>query len=228
MPRYLIPLFLFIPLLSLKGEVVTKISGQVLLEGASRGIKDLMITATPVRVTSEAPPMAVKTGSAADGTFELNLDKSGTFRLCAQLPDSNYVNDCLWGYRNVIVEANSATPKIEGLVLWVRRGVPVELRVDDPNNKLRELKKSSNAGVYLNLFAPGHMFHPFWLQGESGNGRDYRIVVPLDTDVKISVRSEVLTLRDNNGRALGHSERIPFRRNAGDGDAPHKIKLKVD
>lgn len=218
--------FLFLPVV-LFSQSAYQVSGRVVLDGLVKGIPDLVISATPLKTTSPGLAEAVQTVSDKDGAFNLTLQQPGIYKLCAQSPESNYVNDCMWGYRNVDLDLTS-TKKFEGVLIAVRRGVPVEVQIDDPNKKLQEFKKAGNSGVNIGVMTKGGLFHNMWQQSERNNGRKYRLVIPFDTDVSIYVRSRSLTLRDNNGRAYGQSERLPFRRNTEEGDSTHQINIKVD
>lgn len=210
----------------LHAQVFATISGMVVVAGSQQTVSGVLVSAHPADSTP-ALDQPIQATSSASGAFQLTFEREGRYRICPQLPASPYVNECLWGFGNVIVQVTRGL-KLDSLLLPIRRGAPIEVRLDDPGNKLAALKPSVDPGVQLAIQAPGGLFHPIARAAQDSNGRTHRIVVPWDTDVKVFIRPGKLTVRDNNGRALAQSERIPFRRNADQGDASFAIRLKVD
>jgi len=88
----------------------------------------------------------IQATSSTSGTFQLSFEREGRYRICPQLPASPDVNECLWGFGNVIAQVIRGL-KLDSLLLPIRRGAPVEVRLDDPGNKLAALKPSVDPGV---------------------------------------------------------------------------------
>ena len=120
--------------------------------------------------------------TGADGRFEIPNVPAGTYWVCPQVANSDYLNPCTWDARpptaNLLalpVAAGPSGPPVLDLDLTLARGTALFVQVDDPNFLI---EKQGNLAVGARS-ASGHTVHappPF---KTTGGQRLYRLIVPL-------------------------------------------------
>lgn len=128
-------------------------------------------------LTSRAPvSFTAYAITGADGRFAIPNVPAGSYWICPQVANSDYLNPCVWDARTptiVVTPAGIAAPVDFDFTL--ARGTPHYVQVDDPNQLLgtsSELDISARAPSGNTTRSQPHIKAP-------GGQRLYRIIVPL-------------------------------------------------
>ena len=143
--------------------------------------------------------------TARDGTFAASVPQ-GTYRLCAQLPDSQLLDSCTWAAGPGTISTGGArTLALPPITL--KRGYPLEVAVEDGGKVLTELASRGPAKPLLIGVRGGNgMFRPLTLRSKRGETQEFSLLVPRDTALELSVSSRDVTLADDKGAALDASK----------------------
>ncbi len=114
--------------------------------------------------------------TGVDGRFEIPNVPAGSYSVCPQVANSDYLNPCLWDARSpsvIVTPAGVAAPVDFDFTL--ARGTPHYVQVDDPNQLLRnaddlDIGARSASGNTVRAQLP--------IRGPGGQ-RLYRVIVPL-------------------------------------------------
>jgi hypothetical protein len=164
--------------------------------------------------------------SGVGGSFRFVGLAEGRYRLCAQVPQSVWLNPCEWGLEPLVVSLSSDQPTAR-ITMVLKKGATVPIRIDDPGHFLSQ-NEGSTAGAHLLLGVPndGFTFHPAALISQDANGRNHQIVVPFNSPVNLVVYSTFFRLSDAAGIPLPRTAvRIPVL--VAPGQSPATITLKV-
>ena len=145
-------------------------------------------------------PFSQGQGVRPDGTFGFTGLEAGTYRLCASHPGTTWLNSCEWPSGPDITLKIGAEQLIDGIVLTMRKGVPVNIRLNDPGNHLSKNEKSTpGAHILLGVGTARGRFRPATVTTEDAAGRDYSVLVPAGTTVDLVFYSGFFKLQDHRG-----------------------------
>ena len=117
--------------------------------------------------------------TGADGRFEISNVPVGTYWVCPQVANSDYLNPCTWDARpptaNLLALPVAAGPSVLDLDLTLARGTALFVQVDDPNFLI---EKQGNLAVGARSVS-GHTVHAQPPFKTTGVQRLYRLIVPL-------------------------------------------------
>ena len=156
-----------------------------------------------------------KATSGADGAFQFNGLPPGKIVFCLQAPPPGLLDPCSWAGPPVSVTL-AAGQKLTGVQLKVKKGSVLQVRLDDPGQKLAALPVSGPLSgfvpdVLMGVFTAQRLFYPAGLASTDATGRNHQITVPFDTPLKFTIASKQLQLTDEAGAALGaRGLTIPF------------------
>ncbi|MDQ2945860.1 MAG: hypothetical protein M3Y27_07960 [Acidobacteriota bacterium] len=158
--------------------------------------------------------------------FRFDRLNDGNYRLCAQVPNSTWLNPCEWGLQPPKVTLSFAQPG-NSVTMILKKGVVVPIRIDDPGQFLSQ-NEGKTAGAHL-LIGVGNdalVFRPLPVLPPGTSGANRQIVIPFNSPVKLVVFSSFFQLSDTNGLPLPKTgAAIPVL--VPSGTQPALIKLTV-
>jgi hypothetical protein len=152
----------------------------------------------PVQGQKPAPftPFRITAVTANDGSYSGNYLPSGLFRICAQIPNSDYIAACRWPLPPTTATlATGQTPKIAAISL--AKGFRLQIRLNDPAGILPT--GTVWPGLNLGVFSQNTLFVPAQRVANDAAGFDYQVLVLFDLQLYVSASSKVLTLTDGAG-----------------------------
>jgi len=136
------------------------------------------------------------------GSFLFDRLGAGLYRLCVQVPNSTWLGTCDWG-RNPPAATLSRQQPSANLLVRMKKGVAVPVRVDDPGQLLVQHEgKTPGAHLLIGIGNDAGMFLPAVTTSRDAGGRNQQIVIPYDSPVKVVVNSGFFRLADQNGNAI--------------------------
>ena len=136
-----------------------------------------------------------------DGIYRFRAPQ-GNYRLCAQLPNSNLLDNCTW-------EANPAAIRTDGKLqalaapITLKRGIPLEVYLEDTGKLLADIESKGRKAPLLIGFRGMHgMFVPMRAHSKSDKGREFRLLVPRDTRLNLSISSRSVSIANDKGAEM--------------------------
>ena len=180
-----------------------QIFGRVQSE-AGTAIPGARVTAIrqPTAPLAKEVPFAASHVARPDGSFAFTGLNPGAYVVCAQLAQSTWLNPCEWGGKALVVNL-AAEQIVTTVVLSMKKGVVVPIRLDDPGKLLAQhTGKTSGAEVLIGVVTDAGHFLPAEITGTDSTGRNHQVLVPVGGSVNLSVFSSFFQLADNTGSAL--------------------------
>lgn len=193
------------PLVS--GPGTGNLAGTVVDE-AGKGLADVIVSVTrdlPVVPRGQKPEPFVAFRSLAvtarDGTFSAGSLPAGLFKVCAQVPKSDYLEECQWPITsNTVTLSEGQSAKLP--TIRVKKGFRLKIRVEDPIGILpRSVAAAQSTGLSVVVFGDRRLFVHAHRVATDKAGFDYEVLVPFDMPLHFSATSPVLTLSDGAGKA---------------------------
>ncbi len=186
------------------------------------GRVDLLLL-TPPQLKRGAPQMFWSTASGSGGAFQVSGLSPGSYRICAQVPASVWLNPCEWGLKPPQVTLSAAQPNATVKVI-LSKGVAVRVRVDDPNHTLAQREgKTPGAHLLLGVATDASSFRLAPIVSQDASGRYYQVVIPFGATARIVASSSFFRLSDGNGAALPSSAAIPISVPVGQAPVPVRV-----
>ena len=140
--------------------------------------------------------------SDAEGSFRFDGVGQGLYRLCGSAPSGAWLDPCDWGLPLTTTDLSFAQNTAD-VTMTLRRGATVPVRIDDPGQFLSQSgAKTPGAGLLLGFATDSSLFHTLPLTSADQTGRNYQIVIPFDTTVKLIITSSHLQIADAAGLML--------------------------
>jgi hypothetical protein len=153
-------------------------------------------------------PFYASTRSGPDGSFVVSGVPAGKHRVCAQVPNSDWISPCQWtGAVPPVAVAASQTVTAPLTLMKAHR---LKIRLDDREKHLEKHRDKRGSEVIAGALAAQGLFSPAQIASQDAGGRDYDVLVPYDTEVDVVVSSSYFVIADekgNTGDGRGRSER---------------------
>ena len=173
-----------------------------------------------------APPVAKKTKSGGDGSFQIQGLAAGTYSICVQAAGDQYLDPCQWSGSPAIVMLN-AGQTASGMTVKLTAASSLYIHVNDPQSILGRLTNDGRHPEFtVGVWGPRGLYYPAQVSGglavavggsSSVAGYSYHLAVPLDTALNFYIASHDLQLGDANGTALsGNASQQTFQHATGD------------
>ena len=183
-------------------------------------VRDYGITEEQIAGFSKA------TAAQPNGSFSFSGLAPGGYHLCAHLPGSKLLNPCEWSSQQTKVQI-SKEQLVENVVVTMRTGVKMPIRIHDPQGLLKQHEKHTpGAHVLVGVVTPGGGMHPAEIKAEDDQGRDQELVIPVDAPASVVVFSSFFKLAGDDGAAVqgnGAKLNVPAAGNQN----PKKITITV-
>jgi hypothetical protein len=173
-----------------------------------------------------APPFMSGTASWKDGAFAFTGLEAGIYHFCASLPGSTWLNNCDWETKRIVVQLN-ANQMTKDVVVSLKRGVALPIRIDDAGGLLDKNEKSrAGAHVLVGVGTTSGMFQPAAVTASDKQGRTHEVLIPFDAPVKLVVQSDLFQMATDKGVAFA-SGRNESTVNIPAGSSASTITVKV-
>jgi hypothetical protein len=160
--------------------------------------------------------------AGANGTFTFSRIPAGRYVLCAQVApaeaapaNSPYIDTCDWGSAQPPITL-AAGQQVAGIVFTAPKGAWLKIRVVDPEHALPQAvptKGPSALDPQLQLIVKGpdglHRHARF--ASSDAAGRNYQMVVPLNTALGLKAASSVASISDQAGKPLQEKDEVGVR-----------------
>jgi hypothetical protein len=153
--------------------------------------------------------------SGPDGSFTFSNLKTGMFVACAVPPPTTtgrrFVDSCLWQDRNSVQVPLAPGQALQGVIVPVQDGYPLDIRVNDPAGLLPVPVGNVGANeLAIHIISPSGLAHPVPIASKDAKGRDHVLVVPYNTPLQLLIHSSSFVLKDANGNDLAATTKISF------------------
>ena len=163
--------------------------------------------------------------TAADGSFSASRLSGGTYKVCAEVPNSAWLNPCEWGFSPPAISL-TASVQAAAVSMVLKKGVVVPIRVDDPNHVLAQNEgKTPGAHLLIGAGTAINSFRSASVVSQDATGRNYQLVIPYNYPATVVVRSPFFKLTDANGVSLPSGTTLPI--SVLTGQTPTAIRLIV-
>lgn len=124
----------------------------------------------------------------------------GLYSVCVEPQNQILVEPCRWSAPNTIHLSSQSTSG--SLNLAVQKGIPVEIRVDDPQGLLSSA--ATGNGMFVGVVTPTGpvQLHPV---AQDSGGINYRIIAPPSVAASIQVSAGALQVVDGTGSLVNFS-----------------------
>jgi hypothetical protein len=137
--------------------------------------------------------------SGANGVLPVPNVPPGAYALCGQMPGSLLVDSCSWNDNAVTAVVKASVTAVPTLVL--KKGAMVVVQLNDGQKLLAsEVFPGQKLRMEVGT-ASGHRV-PMIGSQQGAATRQFSAVVPVDTDLKLQVRSQTFQVTDSNGNKL--------------------------
>jgi len=151
-----------------------------------------------------------------NGSFTFTRLPAAKYTLCAQVPElesahpatTPFLDTCVWGSNEAAISVSTGQA-VAGIVFTAPKGSWLQFRVNDPDQVLPQLAAAAPAPLEpeLQLIVRGadRRYRHAQFVSKDAAGRNYQMVVPLNTALWLTVYSSVAGASDQNNAAV-HSE----------------------
>ena len=167
------------------------------VDGVPPGKTD-QVRITVVRTEPASPLTVASIGLGRDGAFGLTSLPPGTYRVCVQSSDGDFVDPCAWGLATPSVTV-AGNQRIAAQRYALTKGVRLKVRIDDPNGHLQQKASETVVPhVLVGVLSPSGSLLPMVPTQANRAGLDYEMVIPLGTAIKFTTFSKLVDLEDEN------------------------------
>lgn len=158
-----------------------------------------------------APPFTRHTKSGGDGAFQIQDLTVGTYSLCVQVDDDQYLDPCQWNGSPTTVTLASGQ-NAAGISLKLTTASVLNIQVQDAQEVLSQMTRDGRRpDLSLGVWGPRGLYYPAHASGSPAAPANhqggtttysYRLAVPRDTALNFYIASHDLKLGDATGVAL--------------------------
>jgi hypothetical protein len=210
---------IFLQVVLAQNTATASISGRVLSEDG-RNVHAIVTLAFAGPRGFPSPPRRAFTD--IHGAFTFSKLLAGKYTMCAQIPasdaprpDTPFVDTCVWGSGQPPVTL-AAGQQLTGFVFTAKRGALLKLRVLDPEHVLPQPAASKapptlEPELQLMVKSPTGFHHHAAYVAKDPAGRDYQMIVPLNTVIGLSVRSSAGNVFDHGNNQIKDTDSVIVR-----------------
>lgn len=135
------------------------------------------------------------------GRFTIAGVPDGKYRVCVPFADNLILDPCLWGGFPVGVEVKEGKAAPAQLRVVVAEGAELTVQVADPGGALASVKETvqRRPALDVRVCRPGTPLLAMRLASDAGSAREYRLTVPVETSLTVTVASQDLVLAEPTG-----------------------------
>jgi hypothetical protein len=214
----------------------SRVSGTGFITGAVKGEDGSAIAGAQIALYLRSPQFLSarhvrttwNTVTDAVATFRVEGLSQGEYRICVEVPESTWLNQCEWGIESAAFVSISAGQPTASIEVTLKRGVAVPIRIDDPDRLLSTHEgKTRGAHLMLGVANDARVFRSAKHVSQDVSGQDMHVIIPFNRAIKLVVYSSFFRLNyagEELSRSVGRH--IPLFVAAGAKAPP--IILKID
>jgi hypothetical protein len=215
-------------LLSLAVGVASGQTGTAGIQGTLLDAKTLKPISAAWVIANRAgtPPLAKHTKSGGDGAFLIQGLSAGSYSICVQGTNDQYLDPCQWNGSPTAVTLASGQ-NATGITVKLTAASILNIQVQDVQKVLSQATKDGRrSDLTVGVWGPKGMYYPAHGLGSpvaAGNlpsgtpTYTYRLAVPRDTALSVTIASHDLKLGDASGVALpANASQQAFQHATGD------------
>ncbi|MFN7173016.1 MAG: carboxypeptidase-like regulatory domain-containing protein [Fimbriimonadaceae bacterium] len=146
-------------------------------------------------------PYSAWAQSGPGGVFRIPDVPAGQYSACVRAANGPYVDGCMWGTPARFSVASN--PQVNIGALQIAEGHDFRVRIDDPRGELNGGEGGARqTDLKIGLWTSRGFFCPLPVKHRSPNGIEYGGIVPYGDTIRLSIRSEMLTLKDERGEPV--------------------------
>lgn len=182
------------------GQTTITIRGGLTGDRSSK-LEGAVIRLHPIATNSTglALPVPLMTTTDNGSDFVLTGVPLGEYSVCVDSLKDEILNPCEWtqsASRLTITAASAQTP----LRLNVARGATVGIRVDDPDHVVpTPFQRPTETVLSLGVWSADGNFHMARYVSSDSKGHNFELLIPQDTDLRLSIMARKLQVLDNKG-----------------------------
>jgi hypothetical protein len=164
------------------------------------------VTTAPIpgSIAGSASPgsTTATTTTANDGSFSVGGLATGQFAVCVKDPNATVIDPCLWTDSQTTVNVTSGNLS-SGLLVRVKKASSVSVQVNDTAQAL--VQRPTDAyppHVLVGAFDARGGFHPAQPIQKNSAGISYRLAIPVDSPVRVTVYSAQVQLASSSNVSL--------------------------
>jgi hypothetical protein len=195
--------------LSLTGSIPGTVSGS---DGTVIAGAYVTIVAVPPYSSSRISPTQWAALSDGNGAFVFTGLNGGTYQVCAQVPQTQWLNPCAWGTSPPALSLSASQPTSNVSVVMTK-GVIVPIRVNDPQQLLAQNEGiTPGAHLLMGIGHPPFLFDDALIASQDTAGRTYQVTIPFGFAATLKIYSSFFRISNAAGVALpqGAVTAIPF------------------
>lgn len=213
----------------------TKVGPVNTITGNLRGEDSSSIVGAKVQLSRKRGPLPFPakyrprwdTMSGPAGAFRFDGIPPGQYTLCVQAPSTLWLNPCEWGLAPPSVYIPQPQPSAS-FIMVLKRGARVPIRVNDAAQLLTTHEgKTAGAHLLLGVRSDALVFRTANIESRDSNGRNYYVLIPFNTNVKLVVASSFFQLSDGIGKSLTRTQPNILPVIVPSGQTPGTIQLQV-
>ena len=150
--------------------------------------------------------------SDGNGAFVFAGLNGGTYQVCAQVPQTQWLSPCAWGTSPPAVSLSAGQPTSNVSVVMTK-GVVVPIRVNDPQQLLAQNEGiTPGAHLLIGIGHPPFLFDTAFVASQDAGGRTYQITIPFGFAATLKIYSSFFQISNAAGVVLpqGAVIAIPF------------------
>ena len=153
------------------------------------------------------PPARGRVVTGPNGTFTITGLTAGTYMLCAYAKAGGYLDPCVWNRDAPTVDVG-ANQTVTGQRIVLAKGSPLQVRLNDATQTLATAEAHGvtpgvvSPHVMLVVIAERHIWVPLSIIGQDGSGRDLKVAIPFDKDVRLLMLGSGVQVKDASGAAV--------------------------
>lgn len=159
------------------------------------------------------PSASRRTFTAQDGTFAFQRLTPGQYLVCAQIPQSEgarsaapFLDTCSWGSSQGPIPL-AAGQQLVGITFAAPKGALLQVRINDPGQVLPQAVSAIGPSplepeIQVVVRGSDRRAHHAQFVSKDAGGRNYQIVIPLNTALGLTVSSTVGNVLDSTGSPI--------------------------
>jgi Carboxypeptidase regulatory-like domain len=179
--------------------------------GTIQSDKGLPVASAFVTVTSQPTlggnpgTFSASTKTAGDGTFVFGSIPEGNYQICVQVVQSQLLNPCRWAAPPTIAVVAGQTASIGTVQLKTGYAVSTQI-IDDSGDLAKNEGKTVGATILIGVWSKDGLFQSGRLKGKDSAAYYYELIVPYDTSLQFSLKSNFYKLSDSSGAEVDQTK----------------------
>jgi hypothetical protein len=183
------------------------ISGNVPVVKEANGPRAVITWTRQTTIGATKLPPARVAATDEKGQFVISGLAGGAYALCTQIPNSSYVDPCVWNETLPQVKLETGG-KVSGVKLELVKGVKLQVVVEHSEQKLYASDNKSGANLFVSIPRPHGPALRLSPTSSAKGQRTYEAIVPEFVELPVLVDGLGLAFHDEEGNARGDDRAV--------------------